>query len=173
MIISPQEDELQHAFRFRIDTTNNKAEYEALLVGLQIAKKLKVTNLFAFSYSHIIVYLVHESHRIKGEKRKLYLQKVQDIMKSFKYFSITKVPRDVNEQANRLSKLSLEKPSQLGQMITIEELIAPSIGQTNNLMGEVEEARVNWMTLIYNYLATSILPDKKLMGRKIRLKAPQ
>ena len=37
---SPEADKLKHKVRLHYQTTNNKAEYEALLKGLELAKSL-------------------------------------------------------------------------------------------------------------------------------------
>ena len=38
----PEEEHLEYAFRLQFNTTNNEAEYEALLQGLELAKSLGV-----------------------------------------------------------------------------------------------------------------------------------
>nr|GEW54138.1 reverse transcriptase domain-containing protein [Tanacetum cinerariifolium] len=40
ILTNPKEVEFTYALRFRFDATNNKAEYEALIVGLRIAKQI-------------------------------------------------------------------------------------------------------------------------------------
>ena len=39
---SPKGDHLEYAIRLQFQTTNNEAEYEALLKGLELAKSLGV-----------------------------------------------------------------------------------------------------------------------------------
>ena len=39
---SPKGDRLEYAIRLQFQTTNNEAEYEALLKGLELAKSLGV-----------------------------------------------------------------------------------------------------------------------------------
>ena len=45
----------EYALRFSFKTSNNQAEYEALIVGLRIAKDLKVDKLRAHSDSQLVV----------------------------------------------------------------------------------------------------------------------
>ena len=52
---SPEEAVAEYALRFSFKTSNNQAEYEALIAGLQIAKDLKVEKLRAFSDSLLVV----------------------------------------------------------------------------------------------------------------------
>ena len=41
VLISPEKETLKYAVRLQFPTTNNKAEYEALLTGLSLAKALR------------------------------------------------------------------------------------------------------------------------------------
>ncbi|GJX74845.1 reverse transcriptase domain-containing protein [Tanacetum coccineum] len=45
IITNPEGIEFTYALRFRFNATNNEAEYEALIVGLQIAEQMGVRNL--------------------------------------------------------------------------------------------------------------------------------
>ncbi|GKA62134.1 reverse transcriptase domain-containing protein [Tanacetum coccineum] len=42
MLVNPEGKEYTYALRFEFETTNNEAEYEALLDGLRIAKEMKI-----------------------------------------------------------------------------------------------------------------------------------
>nr|GEY85398.1 reverse transcriptase domain-containing protein [Tanacetum cinerariifolium] len=48
MLISPKGKEYTYVLRFKFETTNNEAEYKALLVGLRIAMDMKVKMLSIF-----------------------------------------------------------------------------------------------------------------------------
>ena len=39
---SPTEEKVNHALRLKFPASNNKAEYEALLAGLRLAKEMRV-----------------------------------------------------------------------------------------------------------------------------------
>ena len=45
VLISPEKETLKYAVRLQFPTTNNKAEYEALLTGLSLAKALGAKSL--------------------------------------------------------------------------------------------------------------------------------
>nr|GFB05904.1 reverse transcriptase domain-containing protein [Tanacetum cinerariifolium]GFB22810.1 reverse transcriptase domain-containing protein [Tanacetum cinerariifolium] len=45
ILTNPEGMEFTYTLRFRFDTTNNEAEYEALIVGLRIAEQMGVKNL--------------------------------------------------------------------------------------------------------------------------------
>ncbi|GJZ63334.1 reverse transcriptase domain-containing protein [Tanacetum coccineum] len=54
MLVNPEGKEYTHALRFEFETTNNEAEYEALLTGLCIAKEMKIQELIIFVDSQLV-----------------------------------------------------------------------------------------------------------------------
>ncbi|GJT99054.1 reverse transcriptase domain-containing protein [Tanacetum coccineum] len=54
ILTNPKGAEFTYALRFRFDTTNNEAEYEALITGLRIAKQMGVKNLQANVDSRLV-----------------------------------------------------------------------------------------------------------------------
>ncbi|GJY94792.1 reverse transcriptase domain-containing protein [Tanacetum coccineum] len=55
MLIDPEGKEYTYALRFGFETTNNKAEYEALLAELRISQELEITSLAIFVDSQLLV----------------------------------------------------------------------------------------------------------------------
>ncbi|GKA97831.1 reverse transcriptase domain-containing protein [Tanacetum coccineum] len=60
MVVSPEGKEYTYALRFEFETTNNEAEYEALLAGLRIAKETKIQELIIFVDSQLV------ANQVKG-----------------------------------------------------------------------------------------------------------
>ncbi|GJZ16306.1 reverse transcriptase domain-containing protein [Tanacetum coccineum] len=54
MLISHEGKEYTYALRFRFKTTNNEAEYEALLAGLRIAQEMEIRSLAIFGDSQLM-----------------------------------------------------------------------------------------------------------------------
>ncbi|GJZ42807.1 reverse transcriptase domain-containing protein [Tanacetum coccineum] len=67
--------EFTYGMRFRFEATNNEAEYEALIVGLQIAEKIGVKNLQANVDSRVIANQVNGSYVAKESGMVHYLEK--------------------------------------------------------------------------------------------------
>jgi len=55
IIVSPKESTYEHALKFMFKTSNNEAEYEALLAGMELCHVLEVEHLKAFSNSQLVV----------------------------------------------------------------------------------------------------------------------
>ena len=55
MLISPKREILKYEVKLQFSAMNNKAEYEALLTGLSLAKALRVKNLIVHGNSQLII----------------------------------------------------------------------------------------------------------------------
>ena len=55
VLISPEEEIMKYVARLQFPTTNNEAEYEALLIGLSLARVLKAKTLIVQVDSQLVV----------------------------------------------------------------------------------------------------------------------
>lgn len=55
MLIGPCNFQSEHALKFIFEATNNMTKYEALIIGLQLASKLKVKVIQVYSNSQLVV----------------------------------------------------------------------------------------------------------------------
>nr|XP_043619948.1 uncharacterized protein LOC122591770 [Erigeron canadensis] len=172
MLISPEEKEFTYALRFEFEVTNNEAEYEALLAGLRIAKDMKIRNILVYVDSQLVACQVKGTYEAKQGTTKLYLQKVQELIEYFSHFGIEHIRRNQNKKADALSKLASLMFGHLGKQVLLEVLKERSIGE-RQVLDLVKEESTTWMTPIYEYLVSRILPADKDEARKIRVKAPQ
>ena len=65
MLVPPNGEALEYFMRFAFPSTNNVAEYEALIAGMKLARKLEVTQLIAHSDSHLIVQQFHGQYETR------------------------------------------------------------------------------------------------------------
>uniref|UniRef100_A0A803PEE9 RNase H type-1 domain-containing protein n=1 Tax=Cannabis sativa TaxID=3483 RepID=A0A803PEE9_CANSA len=54
ILISPQKHRLQSALQFEFEAFNNKAEHEAMIAGLQLAKEVGAQNIELYSDSQLV-----------------------------------------------------------------------------------------------------------------------
>lgn len=85
-------------------TTNNVAEYTALLRGLDKAMSLKIEILKIFVDSELLVKQIRGEYRVKSKNLACLYHNVMSRLKGFKSYTITHVPRDQNKQADKLAK---------------------------------------------------------------------
>ena len=103
ILINFEEIKIEYALRFNFKASNNQAEYEALLVGLKIVKKLDINNLKVFTDSQWIIKQVKGKFEVRDPVMMKYLQKVKDLTSTLKYFKISYISRVENARADALS----------------------------------------------------------------------
>lgn len=92
------------------NTTNNIAEYKALIYSLEIAIKKKYLAVQVFSDSQLMVKQINGEYKVKDKKLQSLIMEVYSLIKNFKDFKISYIPREKNELANELAdKASLDK----------------------------------------------------------------
>ena len=95
-------------------TTNNEAEYEALVAGLDLAKAVGATSIVIYCDSQVVTNQVNRDYECKGERMKRYLDQVKRRVYDLKA-KIIQIPRGENEQApeEKMSKpTALSRPLQ-------------------------------------------------------------
>ncbi|XP_071699120.1 uncharacterized protein [Rutidosis leptorrhynchoides] len=171
LLASPSGEEHTYALRFNFGVTNNEVEYEALLAGLNIAHKMNVTKLHAFTDSQLVVNKFSgsfDAHELSMQK---YLKLLQESAMRFEHFELAQVPRSQNKKADALSKLAALTFSHFQKQVWVEELPSKSIN--NDLMvASVEEEQPNWMEPIMQYIRNNVLPNDKREARLVRERPP-
>ncbi len=90
------------------ETTNNQAEYQALIAGLERAQKEGVTDIECFLDSELVVKQLRGEYRIKHPDLKPVAAKALALVKSFKRVTITAVRREKNKEADLLVNEALD-----------------------------------------------------------------
>lgn len=81
--MSPENFKVQQAIKFDFKATNNQAEYEALIAGLNLAKSLQVKNITVHSDSQLVIRQVKEDYVTKDETLGEYRKLVKSLLSSF------------------------------------------------------------------------------------------
>jgi len=89
--------------------TNNEAEYRALLLGLELAKKFKPEPLICLSDSKLVVFQINGLYRVKKAHLRDLLFKVRQIERSFPKVIYKLIPREKNTTADALANAALNK----------------------------------------------------------------
>ncbi|XP_071687772.1 uncharacterized protein [Rutidosis leptorrhynchoides] len=167
VLTSPIGEEHTYALRFNFDVTNNEAEYEALLAGLNIVHKMSVTKLRTFTDSQLVANQFSgsfDAHELSMQK---YLKLLQESVMRCEHFELAQIPRSQNKKADALSKLAALTFSHFQKLVWVEELPSKSID--NDLMvASVEEEQPNWMEPILQYIRNNVLPSDKREARLVR-----
>ena len=76
-MLSPEGDVVEYMVRLDFPTTNNEAEYEVLVAGLDLARAARATSVVICSESQVITNQVNGDYECKGERMKRYLDQVK------------------------------------------------------------------------------------------------
>ncbi|RVW33061.1 Pol polyprotein [Vitis vinifera] len=91
--------------------SNNEAEYEAILSGLDLALALSVSKLRIYSDSQLVVKHVQEEYEAKDARMARYLAKVRNTLQQFTEWTIEKIKRADNRRADALAGIAASLPS--------------------------------------------------------------
>ncbi len=89
-------------------TTNNVAEYRALLLALARAEALGASEVEILSDSELLVRQIDGRYRVKAEHLKPLVAEAVRRAKGFRRFSISHVRREQNKNADRLANLGAD-----------------------------------------------------------------
>ncbi|KAG5236797.1 RNA-directed DNA polymerase (Reverse transcriptase), Ribonuclease [Salix suchowensis] len=106
VIISPDGKQYPFSTRLQFECTNNTAEYEACIIGLEAALELKVKKLEVFGDSMLIICQVKGEWQTKDEKLKLYQNYLVKLASEFEEIKFTHMSRDKNQFADALATLA-------------------------------------------------------------------
>jgi ribonuclease HI len=89
--------------------TNNVAEYQGLLLGLELAAQLKPNVLTIRSDSELLVRQVAGQYKVRAPHLKPLLREVKRLLAPFETVEIEHIPRTQNAEADKLARKALEK----------------------------------------------------------------
>ncbi|HAL56492.1 MAG TPA: ribonuclease H [Bacteroidetes bacterium] len=96
------------------ETTNNVAEYAALVACVKAASKTPCTRLIVHSDSELMVRQLTGEYKVKDITLKKYFQKVHKLLQSVAFeFEIRHVYREQNREADRLANVGIDSKRKL------------------------------------------------------------
>lgn len=91
------------------ETTNNQAEYKALIAGLEKAQDLKVKEVDCFLDSELVVKQLNREYKVKSPELAPLFLKVHNLSLSFKKIKYVHVRREYNKEADRLANEAMDR----------------------------------------------------------------
>lgn len=104
VIKDEQERTITHIKRYLGPVTNNIAEYQALLVGLQEAQRLGSQEVEIYLDSELVVNQIKGMYRVRDSKLKILEREVRRLLGYFSRWVIRHIPREENREADRLAR---------------------------------------------------------------------
>jgi ribonuclease HI len=94
LLISPLKEVITLSYKLEFETTNNIVEYEALVLGLRVAKDMAIDYLAVFGDFELVINQVRNIYQNKQHRLKQYRNDVWDLInKFFLAFNLSFIPR--------------------------------------------------------------------------------
>ncbi len=102
VILDARKKKVKEVFKYIGETTNNNAEYNALICGLEEVRGLGGDEVIVNLDSELIVKQINGEYRVKNSDIKPLFGKAIDALKNFKSFEIRHIDRSKNKEADKL-----------------------------------------------------------------------
>lgn len=90
----------RHSYKLNFHCTNNIVEYEVLLLGLELLKKLCAKIIVVHGDSELIVRQIKGEYAAKHPRLRAYRNVVLDFLGTFKEYDLVVIPKNNNVLAN-------------------------------------------------------------------------
>lgn len=109
VVICPVHQPCKKYARYIGKTTNNQAEYRALIFGLEKVKRLKAASVRCYLDSELVVKQLHQEYRVKDPDLKTLYAEVQNLAAHFTLISFAHISRDKNKAADQLVNRAIDR----------------------------------------------------------------
>lgn len=92
VVVNPADQDSAHAFWFTFKASNNKAEYEAFITSLRLAKNLGAYRVCLLSNSRIVVTQIKGEFIEKEDQLGKYLEIVKQLIETFEVIPVEQQP---------------------------------------------------------------------------------
>ncbi|RVW21170.1 Transposon Tf2-12 polyprotein [Vitis vinifera] len=173
LLQSPTGEHLEQSIWLGFPASNNEAEYEAILFGLDLALALSVSKLRVYSDSQLVVRHVQNEYEAKDARMVQYLTKVRDTLQRFTEWTIEKIRRTENRRADALAGIAAFLPIKEAILLPIHVQTNPSVAEasTCNTIEAKQADDQEWTNDIIGYLRTGTLPEDPKQAHKIQVQA--
>ncbi|XP_072073784.1 uncharacterized protein [Arachis hypogaea] len=168
LIISPEEIPSEFLFELKYHCSNNVAEYEALILGLEILINKGALEVQILGDSQLVLKQLSKEFKCNNEKLQKYLTTTWELLTSFRKVSLVHIPRIHNEIANELAqivsryRIGLET---LKKLASIRQILV--LASEREVLCIDEWKDTDWRKPIAQYLKDPNIPVVKKMKNEI------
>ncbi|XP_070660541.1 uncharacterized protein [Malus domestica] len=178
VFMSPQRQVLPYSFQLSELCSNNVVEYQALILGLQMAINMEIAALEIYSDSKLIINQLLTEYEVRKDDLIPYFRLATRLLQRFEAVTLEHVPRKENQMADALANLASSMT--LGEdeatnvpvcqrwvIPLVTEIVLSDTNVTSILPVNVEE----WRQPLINYLEHGMLPDDPKRRSEVRRRA--
>ena len=178
ILVTPKEKVLPYAFTLIENCSNNVAECQALMLGLEMAIELKITRLKVFRDSKLIINQLLTLYEVKKLELLPYIDHTKKLLE---WFDDVHVPRKENRQADALANLaSAFTSSNKGIIVPLcKRWVLPPITLDKdedieaNVVSILEIDEKDWRQPLIDYLQHGKLSFDLRHKAKVKCRAPR
>ncbi|KAL2237494.1 UNVERIFIED_CONTAM: Transposon Tf2-12 polyprotein [Sesamum indicum] len=131
---SPEGDKFEYAIKLEYPSSNNEAEYEALLAGGELALAAGARKIVIYSDSQLVVNQIQGLFETRDEKMAKYSQKAKNLLEKFEEASVIQVSRTENAVVDQLAKLASSMAAIQNRKITFLSSERAAIEEKEEIM---------------------------------------
>ncbi|XP_070669114.1 uncharacterized protein [Malus domestica] len=180
VFMSPQRQILPYSFQLSELCSNNVAEYQALIIGLQMAINMEITTLEVYGDSKLIISQLLTEYEVRKDDLVPYFRLATQLLQKFEAVTLEHVPRKENQMADALANLAssmtlgedeaADVPVCQRWVIPLTtEMLLDDTNVISVLPVDVEE----WRQPLIDYLEYGKLPNDPRHRSEIRRRAPR
>ncbi|KAK5839445.1 hypothetical protein PVK06_008234 [Gossypium arboreum] len=140
VLVSPNGDHYPFTCKLDFDCTNNMAEYEACIMGLQAAIERGIKTLKVYGDSALVIYQFRGECETRDPKLINYRKIVLGLLKEFDGITFNYLPRDKNQMADALATLaSMIKANKEEEMRPIQMSVYEALAHCCNIEKEEKD----------------------------------
>ncbi|CAM8988114.1 unnamed protein product [Rhodiola kirilowii] len=180
VFVSPENHLLPFSFTLTQLCSNNMAEYQALLLGLQMARQISIDKMDIYGDSQLVINQVLGDYEVRKDDLIPYHRHATQLLSEFDSISIGHVPRSANKLADALANLAANLALGAEETMSIpvcSRWVVPPLEEneenmeSSNVVYAYEIEREDWRQPIIDFLDHQKLPTDPRHKVEIRRRA--
>ncbi|XP_019189147.1 PREDICTED: uncharacterized protein LOC109183499 [Ipomoea nil] len=182
VFVTPEGEVLPYSFTLTEQCSNNVAEYQALILGLEIAADMKQLRINIYGDSKLIINQVLGLYEVKKAELVPYNNYAKILMQWLGDVTIEHVPRKENKHADALAALASTIAHPAARIQVCQRWVVPPIFKEDGSVDETVElptasvydiGKDDWRQPVVDYLADGKLPEDSRKRVDIKRRAPR
>ncbi len=105
----PSGEVVERCGRYLGEATNNVAEYEALLLGLERARARGAREVHVMADSQLMIRQLEGAYKVRAAHLKPRVERARQLISSFERVVLRHVPREENRAADQMANLAIDE----------------------------------------------------------------